>query len=218
MTLVAVADELALDQHTDSPVAGRTFTHWPLPVGLVELRDGLAFVHSAEPGGFTIDDYYRIPDGGRIELLDGVAVVSPAPSHLHQRVAGNIYMALRQALPRGFEVLFGPFDVYIRPGKMFEPDVVVLRIGSEEAVLAVEVLSKFGRSYDRHVKRRGYEERGVPSYRIVDPDAPSVTVLELTGTGHYEETGFFHGDDLCALDRPFPVRLRPSDLVVAPPG
>jgi Uma2 family endonuclease len=215
---MAVADELALDQHTDSPVAGRTFTHWPLPVGLVEIRDGLAFVHSAEPGGFTIEDYYRIPDGGRIELLDGVAVVSPSPTRLHQRAAGNIYTVLRRVLPSGFEVLPGPYDVRIRSGKMFEPDVVVLRAASEDAVLAVEVLSKYGRGYDRRVKRLGYQERGVPSCWIVDPDSPSITVLELDGTGRYEESGFFQGDDLCSLDRPFPVRFRPSDLVVAPPS
>jgi Uma2 family endonuclease len=216
MTLMAVIDELELDQDTDSPVAERTFTHWPLPVGLVEIRDGLAFIHSAKPGGFTIDDLYRIPDDGRIEILDGIIVVSPAPVLVHQRVAGNIYTALRQAHRRGFEAVVGPYDVHIRPRKMFEPDVLVLRNDNLEAVLVVEVLSKYGRTYDRRVKRRGYEERGVPSYWIIDPDSPSVTILELDADGRYEETGFFQGDDICALTRPFPVRFCPSDLVAPP--
>ncbi len=34
---------------TDSPVT-RTFTHGPLPVGRVEIRPGLTFVHSSDPG------------------------------------------------------------------------------------------------------------------------------------------------------------------------
>lgn len=216
MTLVTVIDELALDQHADSPVAARTFTHWPLPVGLVEIRDGLAFVHSAEPGGFTVDDYYRVPDDGRIELLDGVIVVSPSPSRIHQRAALSLAVVLRDHCPRGLEVVIGPYDVRIRPGKMFEPDVVVLRTADEEAVLAVEVLSKYGRGYDRQIKRRGYQERGVPSYWIVDPDVPSVTILELGVHGRYEEAGFFQGDDICTPDRPFGVRFRPADLVAPP--
>jgi Uma2 family endonuclease len=216
MTLMTVGDELALDITTDSPVAERTFTHWPLPVGLVEIRDGLAFVHSAEPGGFSIDDYYRIPDKGRIELLDGVVVVSPSPTRIHQRTALNLAVLLRECRTGRLEVVIGPYDVRIRPLRVFEPDVVVLPLDNEEAVLAVEVLSKYGRSYDRGVKRRGYEERGIPSYWIIDPDSPAVTVLELGRTGRYEETGFFQGDDLCAIDRPFPVRFRPSDLVAPP--
>jgi hypothetical protein len=28
----------------------------------------------------------------------------------------------------------------------------------------------------------------------------------------YREAGFFHGDDVCTADRPFPVRFRHSDL------
>jgi Uma2 family endonuclease len=217
MTVMTVDDELALDLTTDSPAAGRTFAHWPLPVGLVEIHDGLAFVHSAEPGGFSADDVHRIPDEGRIELLDGVVIVSPSPSRIHQRAAGNVYTSLRRVLPGGLEVLFGPYDVCIRPGTMFEPDVVVLPTGGEDAVLVVEVLSKYGRGYDRGVKRRGYEERGIPSYWIVDPESPAVTVLDLGSDGRYRETGFFQGYDLCALDRPFPVRFRPSDIVT-PPG
>ncbi len=216
MTLVTVIDELELDHRTDSPVAERTFTHWPLPVGLVEIRDGLAFVHSAEPGGFTVDDYYRIPDEGRFELLDGVIVVSPAPALIHHRTALRLAFILQGSCPSGLEVVIGPYDVRIRPRKMFEPDVLVLQNDNLDAVLAVEVLSKYGRNYDRQVKRRGYQERGVPSYWIVDPDSPSVTILELGGTGRYEETGFFQGDDLCTPDRPFPVRFRPSDLVAPP--
>jgi Uma2 family endonuclease len=214
MTVVTTADELALDVGTDSPLARSTFTHWPLPVGRVEIRDGLAFVHSAEPGGFTADDYRRIPDEGRrIELLDGVVVVSPSPARPHQRAVTRLTVILDRSTPPSLETLVGPYDIRVRPVKVFEPDLLVLpRDDDQAALLVVEVLSKYGRSYDRRVKRSEYQAAGIPSYWIIDPDAPSVTVLELSSRGSYREAEFFHGNDTCVIDRPFPVRFRPSDL------
>ncbi len=214
MTVVTAADELALDVGTDSPLARSTFMHWPLPVGRVEIRDGLAFVRSAEQGGFTADDCWRIPDEGhRIELLDGVVVVSPAPARPHQRAVTRLAVILHRSTPPSLETLVGPYDVQLRPVKVFEPDLLVLPRDDDQApLLVVEVLSKYGRSYDRRVKRWEYQAAGVPSYWVVDPDAPSVTVLELTAAGSYREAGFFHGDDTCTVDHPFPVRFRPSDL------
>jgi Uma2 family endonuclease len=97
--------------------------------------------------------------------------------------------------------------------KVFEPDLLVLpRDDDQAALLVIEVLSKYGRSYDRRVKRWEYQGAGIPSYWIIDPDAPSVTVLELSSRGGYRQAEVFHGNDTCVIDRPFPVRFRPSDL------
>jgi Uma2 family endonuclease len=212
MEVVTVGDELALDENADSPVARRTFTHWPLPVGRVEIRDGLALVSSSDPGGFSAHDFKRIPDNGRIELLDGVAVVSPAPTRQHLRAVRRLYQTASAACPEHLEPFIGPLDVSIHPATIFEPDILVLPEEDDTPVLVVEVLSKYGRSYHHHVKYRGYQERGIPSYWIVDPDVPSITIFELDVAGRYRQTGSYSGDDVCSVEAPFPMRIRPSDL------
>jgi Uma2 family endonuclease len=213
MKVMTVSGELPVDERPISPVAQRTFAHWPLPVDRVEIRDGLAFVHSRHPEGFTAADLNRIPDDGRIELLDGVVVVSPTPPPLHQRVAGRLYRIIGDVEGESL-TLVGPYDVRVGPAKIFQPDVLVLtREHGQSAALVVEVLSTYGRRYDREVKFAGYQEAGIPSLWIVDPDTPSVTVFELDGDGSYQETAFVDNDDTCAVFQPFPVRFRPADLV-----
>jgi Uma2 family endonuclease len=213
MKVMTVSGELPVDERPESPVAQRTFAHWPLPVGRVEIRDGLAFVHSRHPAGFTAADLNRIPDDGRIELLDGVAVVSPTPTHLHQRVAGRLYRIIGDVEGESL-ALVGPYDVRVGPVTIFQPDVLVLtREHVQSAALVVEVLSTYGRRYDREVKLAGYQEAGIPSCWIVDPDAPSVTVFELAGDGSYHKVAFVVDDDTCAVSQPFPVSFRPADLM-----
>jgi Uma2 family endonuclease len=79
-------------------------------------------------------------------------------------------------------------------------------------VLAVEVLSPSTRSVDMVLKRSLYEESGVESYWLVDPDEPSILALELQD-GRYVEVANAHGPKAVEIERPYPVRLRPSDLV-----
>jgi hypothetical protein len=45
---------------------------------------------------FTVAELDRMPsDGHRYELVDGVLVVSPRPTTVHQAVAGRLYGVLR---------------------------------------------------------------------------------------------------------------------------
>ena len=49
---------------------------------------------------FTVAELDRMPDDGRrYELLDGVLVVSPRPTTIHQVVAGRLYGVLSGACP-----------------------------------------------------------------------------------------------------------------------
>ncbi|MGI9119591.1 MAG: Uma2 family endonuclease [Acidimicrobiales bacterium] len=69
---------------------------------------------------------------------------------------------------------------------VFQPDVLVTRrsdVGATRLegapLLVVEVLSPSTRLTDRGTKRLAYEAAGVPSYWLVDPHQPSLTVLHL---------------------------------------
>jgi Uma2 family endonuclease len=81
-------------------------------------------------------------------------------------------------------------------------------------VLAVEVLSPSTRRIDRLSKLSAYEEAGVGSYWLVDPDpqVPSLHALELTD-GRYVEVGCPSGEQAWQAQRPFPVTVVPADLV-----
>ena len=52
----------------------------------------------------------------------------------------------------------------------------------------------------------------MPSCWLVDPDRPSMRVLELEG-GRYADRGEVGGQDLLEIARPFAVAVRPADLV-----
>lgn len=171
----------------------------------------------------TVHDLDGMPDDGRrYELLDGVLLVTPAPGWPHQEMAGALYVALRAACPPDLRVLIAPFA--IRPDKYTElqPDLLVARYADltlkdlpVAPVLAVEVLSRSTRLVDLNLKRAAFARLGAASYWLLDPEprTPSITVLELDGTGEYRQVACATGEDELCVERPFPVRLRPHDLL-----
>lgn len=179
------------------------------------------------PGGeFTVEDLERMPDDGRrYELLDGILLVSPAPDVWHQEVAGMLYRLLYQACPPELHLVIAPFEWRRGRGTALQPDLLVARRADllaveggkflgEPPVLAVEVLSSSTRRIDRLSKLSAYEEAGVDSYWLVDPDpqAPSLHALDLVD-GRYVEVGCPSGEQAWQAQRPFPVTVRPVDLV-----
>ena len=58
---------------------------------------------------FTVTDLDKVPDDGRrYELVDGVLMVSPAPSVQHQHVLARLLVLLDVACPPRVFVLPGP--------------------------------------------------------------------------------------------------------------
>lgn len=128
---------------------------------------------------YTVDDLEDFPnDGNRYELLDGFLIVTPSPGFPHQLVATRLAALLTNYLnPLGKAVVVGPGAVELRPRTHLEPDVLVLpapRHGQKEWQdfshwwLAVEVLSRSSRFYDRNVKRDAYLALGVAEVWLVD--------------------------------------------------
>lgn len=170
---------------------------------------------------WTVDDLDLLPDDGlQYELLDGILLVSPAPVPDHQRLARGIFLLLHDACPyETYEVSFAPLDWQPDQRTSLEPDVLVVatdRIGAknitEPLALAVEVLSPSTRRKDLVFKRSKYQDAGIPSYWIVDPDGPTVIAYELRGGG-YVEAGSVRGDEALRLQLPFPVTITPSALI-----
>lgn len=159
-----------------------------------------------------LDEFPELP-GLQVELVDGMLLVSPAPSREHQRMVGRLYSQLDSVCPAGLEVLLGPLDVRPTGERTFQPDLMVAnsedfeqRALRKPGLLYVEVRSPSTRLKDETLKRAAYEQAGVTSYWLVDPLEPAMTVLELTD-GRYREVAQISGDDTYEAQRPYPVRI-----------
>jgi Uma2 family endonuclease len=169
---------------------------------------------------FTCEDVWAIPDDGRRrELIDGVLIVTPAPRISHQRVLTRLLVLLATACPPDLEVLAAPLDYKISDHTLLQPDILVARKADygvlrleKTPVLVVEIRSPSTAHYDAGTKRLAYEAAGVLWYWMVDPDEPSLTVLELVD-GAYMEVASAVGDEAYAADEPFSVRVVPADLI-----
>jgi Uma2 family endonuclease len=172
----------------------------------------------------TVEDMENMPDDEfRYELDDGVLIVSPAPSRLHQLAVTRLTVLLSAVCPAELVVLAG-VGVNISRVQHRVPDVAVVHTGSfetffEEAppALVVEVASPRTRLYDRNRKKDIYEGFGIPAYWIVEPglDRPELIVFELR-SGAYEQTAHVTGAEEYRAEIPFPVTITPSRLVSLP--
>jgi Uma2 family endonuclease len=162
----------------------------------------------------------RPDDGHRYELLDGVLIVTPAPSMRHQDAALSLAVKLRATCLPELKVLMAPFDVTLADDTVLQPDVLVFdrklvtaRDLPAAPVLAVEVLSPSTRRFDLHLKRSRYEAAGAAAYWVVDPgEPPALTAWELRG-GAYVEVASVSGPEKFAAELPFPVTVVPDELV-----
>ncbi len=130
---------------------------------------GLPLRHPHER--YTYADYRRWPEEQRYELIDGVAYAMAGPSRRHQRLVGELYRQLANALEdHPCQVYIAPFDV--RLPKADEADVEIDTIVQSDLSVfcdpgklddagargapdwVIEVLSPATAGHDQIVKRR----------------------------------------------------------------
>lgn len=162
----------------------------------------------------------RPDDGHRYELLDGVLIVTPAPSLRHQQAVLRLAAVLDTARPPELTVLMAPFDVTLSEDTVVQPDVLVFDRKQVTArdlpgapLLAIEVLSPSTLRFDLHLKRSRYEAAGTAAYWVVDPgEPPALTAWELRA-GAYLQVASVSGPEEFAATVPFPVTVVPDDLL-----
>jgi Uma2 family endonuclease len=169
-------------------------------------------------GLFTVAELDRMPsDGHRYELVDGVLIVSPRPTTVHQLVAMRLASVLDRACPEGLAVVPEP-AVQLDPVTELSPDLVVVHLDevggakfTAPPLLVVEVRSPSTALIDLNRKKAAYEKFGVPSYWIVDPEPgrPELAVFELGDRG-YNLTAT--STQPVTVARPFPVTVAPAEL------
>ncbi|MBW0105001.1 Uma2 family endonuclease [Pseudonocardia sp. KRD291] len=167
----------------------------------------------------TLEDWEALPEdnGLRLELAEGVLMMSPRPVPWHQNAVTELTYGLKAQLPASLialaevEVVLSDAPLTIRV-----PDVTVTstavfdgnppRYRADDVSLVVEVLSEGTRRVDRVLKSSEYADAGIGQYWIVDLDAPTTLTAYVLVDGEYELAGEATGNlDLTVAGNP--VRL-----------
>ncbi len=148
---------------------------------------------------WTYEDYLRLEDDKRYEIINGRLYEMPAPTPWHQRILKrllNILTGFAELKESRGEVLPSPIDVVLGDRYVLQPDIIFiskdrLEIIGEKAImgppdLVVEIISPATVRRDTVVKKEIYEKFGVKEYWIVYPDERAIEVWVLNDKGKYE--------------------------------
>ena len=145
---------------------------------------------------YTLEDYLRLPDDQRVELIDGVFYDMAAPTTIHQSIAGFLHKKFLDFVMANKGPCFpfiSPVDVQLDcdDKTVVQPDVLVVcdrtkykngRVfGAPD--LVVEVLSPSTRRKDMQLKMYKYAGAGVREYWMVDPEKKLVVQYDLEHLG-----------------------------------
>jgi Uma2 family endonuclease len=148
----------------------------------------------------TLREWDDLPDEMhfRAEFVEGVVVMVPSPTALHQRAGLRLATILDDQLPDDLTAVM-EVEVLVdatSPVTVRKPDVIVTtnemveqnphRPAAADVLLAVEVLSPGSVRRDRVHKLTEYADAGIPNYWIVDLDEPATLTAYLLVDGDYE--------------------------------
>jgi len=162
------------------------------------------------------DDWVALGETKHHEFCDGLVTVNP-PTIRHSTIAGRLGAVLIAACPPDHVVLpkagWAPADHTV-----FVPDLMVARtdrLGVDllrsAPVLVVEITSPSTRSEDLGRKLRAYAEGGCPWCWVLDPEADTLTVHQLTD-GSYAVADVVAAPDTVRVSRPLSVSLDVGNL------
>lgn len=168
-----------------------------------------------QQGEYTVEDYRKLPEDMRAELIDGTLTFLEAPDFTHQELVAELIFAFKLYIRKeggSCRILSSPLDVQLDcdDKTMVQPDIVLIchddritRRGIFGAPdFCIEVVSDSSRKRDYGIKVQKYMNAGVREYWIIDAkrqkiicywfegkDAPEIamyTFLDLVPVGIYE--------------------------------
>ncbi|MEU1824752.1 Uma2 family endonuclease [Streptomyces abikoensis] len=157
-------------------------------------------VDHSEGHGREWDELLRIweeteaPEGCKVEIIEGIITVSPAPANRHNVIAGKLQRALYTVIPEDWGIYQTlAVSVPSRSG-LFIPDLVVapeselLELSESEqyipasaSTFIAEITSKSSLRHHRVSKPAAYAHAGAPLYLLVDGWAKGGPTITLYG-------------------------------------
>lgn len=140
---------------------------------------------------YTYEDYCKISDEKRYELIEGELLMTPSPITKHQRISGKLEFILRRFLTENNlgELFYAPYDVCFDNENVVQPDILFISKDRAEIVgeknvqgapdLVIEIVSESSAYRDMVQKKKLYAKFGVKEYWIVIPESEEIAVYTL---------------------------------------
>ena len=152
-------------------------------------------VEMEPPKRYNHSDFLRLaPEDTKAELIDGEIILTPTPSHIHERLQVFLIkvIGLFADCFRLGQVLGSRTAVHISEVDTYEPDILFVSREREHIIqerevtaapdLVIEILSGSTAHHDRGRKRENYARAGVRELWIIDP-------YGAAGTQFYQRQG-----------------------------
>jgi Uma2 family endonuclease len=156
---------------------------------------------------WTYDEYIKINDDKRYEIINGDLCMNPSPLPSHQRVSTRLLYNLTDFVysKKLGEIFHAPCDVILSDNVVVQPDILFISnenstiiqkkgiFGSPE--LVIEIVSPSSLKRDNEDKRLIYQQHGIKEYWIIFPSDETIEVLEL-GHGIFKIFDYASTEDL----------------------
>lgn len=172
-------------------------------------------------GPWTVEDVLALPEHparARYELVDGVLMMSPAPSWDHQIVSSELHSQIKAALVRSAAPFISAEAVNVTgESRLFIPDIAIadraavqrgtLAVPLEAVLLLVEIVSPSNQSTDRILKPALYAQAKVPAYWRVELEPDVQIVAHELSADTYREVATVTGKESIQIAGEFSVEL-----------
>lgn len=140
---------------------------------------------------YTYEDYCKISDDKRYELIGGELLMTPSPVTKHQRISRRLESILDNFITENKlgELFYAPYDVYFDNENVVQPDILFISkdrsgIVGEKNVqgapdLVIEIISENSAYRDMVQKKKVYAKFGVREYWIVIPESEEIEVYTI---------------------------------------
>ncbi|MEV7088843.1 Uma2 family endonuclease [Streptomyces sp. NPDC093085] len=169
-----------------------------------------------------------VPEGCKVEIIEGIVTVSPSPSWDHNSTADSVQRLLYTVIPSNWRI-FQTQEAAV-PGRkgLYIPDLLVAAeedrpapgdlFPASDAKLVVEITSRANGNHDRIAKLHGYAQAGVPLYLLLDPwhfGRPSATLYGEPEGATYRTLAAVEYGDKFTLPAPFDLVIDTSELPIS---
>ena len=140
---------------------------------------------------WTYEEYYRLDDDQRYEIIDGNLLIAPAPDTWHQDWSRELFHIIDRHVrnQKLGKVFYAPLDVVLDEANTVQPDIVFISTARAGIIqrraifgtpdLLIELVSPSSVRRDRYDKKELYARFGVKEHWIGDPANKSLEILTL---------------------------------------